>query len=209
MKIIKSPSKLISGAIFALSLFTLPGANAVEVNNVKLPDSAQVANTPLVLNGAGTRIRAIFKVYVAALYLQDKKSTPAEVLSLAGPKRMQLVALRDISSDQFGQNFIDGISRNSSKLERSNIINQLEKFGEMFASLPELKKGDVINMDWEPGVGTIASLNGKKLADPFPDEAFYNAFLRIWLGPQPAYAPLKSQLLGVVEKSESTIAKQQ
>lgn len=208
MKIVKPPSRLISGAIFVLSLLMLPAANAVEVGNVKVPDSAQVANTPLVLNGAGVRVKAIFKVYVAALYLADKKSTPAEVLSLGGPKRMQLVALRDISSDQFGQNFMDGISKNSSKVERSNIINQLEKFGEMFASLSELKKGDVITMDWTPGVGTVASLNGKKIAEPFPEEAFFNAFLRIWLGPQPAYGPLKSQLLGVAEKAAAPTREQ-
>jgi hypothetical protein len=208
MKIFKPPSQLLSGAIFALSLLMLPAANAVEVANVKVPDTANVANTPLVLNGAGIRVKAIFKVYVAALYLAEKKSTPAEVLSLGGPKRMTLVALRDISADQFGQNFMDGISKNSSKTERTNIINQLEKFGTMFADLAELKKGDVITMDWTPGVGTVASLNGKKIAEPFPDEAFYNAFLRIWLGPQPAYAPLKSQLLGMAEKAAAPAREQ-
>ena len=28
------------------------------------------------------------------------------------------------------------------------------KFGELFASVPELKKGDVLATDWLPGIGT-------------------------------------------------------
>ncbi len=195
------PLQLMAGGILALGLLMSSAANAVvEVASVKLEETTKVANTPLVLNGAGIRYKTIIKVYVAALYLTEKKSTPADITALPGPKRMQLIALRDISSEQFGQNFMDGISRNSAKAERTNFVNQLLKFGEMFAGLPELKKGDVINMDYIPGVGTVATINGKKVAEPFPDVAFYNAFLRIWLGPEPAYGPLKPQLLGVVEK---------
>ena len=77
---------------------------------------------------------------------------------------------------------------------------QLQKFGEVFASVPELKKGDVLTVDWLPGSGTIIHINGKKVSDVLPDIAFYNAILKIWLGDNPADSRLKPLLLG--EKPE-------
>ena len=51
-------------------------AAAAEVGGVKLDDKASVGGKELVLNGAGVRTRAIFKVYVGSLYLPAKATTP-------------------------------------------------------------------------------------------------------------------------------------
>ena len=69
-------------------------------------------------------------------------------------------------------------------------------FGEMFASLPGLKKGDILFLDWIPGSGTVSSLNGKQMGETIPDVAFYNAVLRLWLGSKPVDSSLKPMLLG-------------
>ncbi|WP_338846474.1 chalcone isomerase family protein [Massilia sp. W12] len=171
-------------------------AAAVEVAGVKLDDSAKVANKDLKLNGAGVRVKAIFKVYVAGLYLPEKKSTVADILSMDGPRRITLVMLRDVSSDDFGQSFITGLNNNADKAEKTKIINQTMKFGEMFQQIPSIKKGDVLTLDWVPGSGTQSTLNGKKIGEVLPDIAFYNAVLKIWLGDNPADSSLKPQLLG-------------
>lgn len=170
---------------------------AVEVSGVKLDDSVRVANADIKLNGAGVRTKAIFKVYVAGLYLPEKRSTVAEVLAEPGPKRISLVMLRDISADALGSAFMEGLSHNNTVNERATIINQMLKFGEMFAATRALKKGDVVTTDWIPGSGTLVQINGKKNAEIFPDVAFYNALLKIWLGDQPADSALKKQLLGL------------
>ena len=81
--------------------------------------------------------------------------------------------------------------------ERSALATQLNKFGEIFASVQGLKKGDVLHLDWLPGVGTQCELNGKKLGEPIPDVAFYNAILRIWLGDDPVDSSLKPAMLGM------------
>jgi hypothetical protein len=47
-----------------------------------------------------------------------------------------------------------------------------------------------------PGVGTQIQLNGKKIADTFPDVTFFNAILKIWLGENPADGMLKRLMLG-------------
>ena len=186
--------------------FGLSAVQAVEIGGVKMDDTIKVANTDLKLNGAGIRYKAVFKVYVAGLYLAEKKTTLAEIMAQPGPKHIRLVMLRDVSSDQFGQSFMDGLNHNNTKAEKTKIVGQMIKFGEMFASIPELKKGDMVGLDWVPNVGTFSTLNGKRTADVYPDVAFFNALLKIWLGDQPAYAPLKNQLLGVSEKNAAPAA---
>lgn len=173
---------------------------AAEVAGVRLDETARVATQELKLNGAGIRYKTFFKVYVAALYLGDKKATVPEVLAVPGAKRIQIVLLRDVSSEDLGQAFMAGMRKNSDMSERAKIINQMLTFGQLFASIPEIKKGDVLTTDWIPGSGTLCMLNGKKIADIIPDIAFYNALLKIWLGHSPADDKLKKAMLG--EKEE-------
>jgi hypothetical protein len=191
---------LTSLSIVAALAYT-SSTQAAELAGVRLDETVRVANQELRLNGAGIRYKAIFKVYVAALYLADKKSTMQDVLSAAGAKRVTIVTLRDISSEELGRGFMSGIQQNIDRNEKSKLIGQLMKFGEIFASVPEGKKGDVITVDWIPGTGMVIHLNGRKLADPIPDVAFYNALLKIWLGAKPVDAQLKPLMLG--EKIEA------
>lgn len=183
---------VLASGLLALS----QSVGAAEVAGVKFDDTVRVANADLKLNGAGVRFKSIFKVYVAGLYLTEKKASVPELLAAPGPKRMTLVMLREVGANQFGQSFMDGISHNSSKTDMAKMVDQMIKFGEMFSKILEFKKGDVISMDWLPGAGTVVSVNGKKMAEPFPDVAFFHALLRIWLGERPADGALKRQLLG-------------
>lgn len=171
------------------------GAQAAEVAGVKFDETVHVANTDLKLNGAGIRYKAIFKVYAAGLYLKEKKTTVPEVLALNGPRRVAIVMLRDLSNEEFGRGFMAGIQQNTEKAEKAKLTLQFLRFGELFASVPELKKGDQLMMEWVPGVGTVMTLNGKKMGEPYPDIAFNNALLRIWLGEKPVDSGLKKAML--------------
>lgn len=173
------------------------GASAIEVGGMKVDETVRVSNKELKLNGVGIRVKAIFKVYVAALYLPEKKTTVPEVLELAGPRRLTLIMLREISSEDFGQSFMTGLNANSDKAEKSKIINQMVKMGEIFASIPSLKKGDTITTDWIPGSGMLIQVNGKPVGEILPDINFYNAYLKIWLGEKPADSSLKQNMLGI------------
>ncbi|MDQ2823242.1 MAG: chalcone isomerase family protein [Pseudomonadota bacterium] len=186
---------LIAGMVLTC-VATFPAAAAVDVNGYKFDDTAKVAGKELVLNGAGMRTKIIIKVYAAGLYLTDKKSTMAEIAAMDGPRRMKLMMARDLSIDSFGNAFMDGLRENTSVAERNAMVQQITKFGEMFAGVPSLKKGDVMTIDWLPGVGTVCELNGKKVGEVVPDIAFYNALLRIWMGEHPADRSLKPALLG-------------
>jgi Chalcone isomerase-like len=183
-------------AVAAAALAWQVPASAVEVAGVKLEDGVKVAGKDLQLNGAGVRTRAVFKVYAMALYLGKKETTTEAVLAAPGPRRMTLSMLREVSGDDFGQAFMTGINANSNKDEKSKIVGQMVKLGEVFVNVGGLKKGDVIHVDWIPDKGTQMELNGKPLGDAFPDVTFYNALLKIWLGDKPADSSLKPLLLG-------------
>ena len=73
---------ILQGAIAAalLAASSLP-VHAAEVAGIKFPDTVTVAGQELKLNGAGVRTKLVFKVYALGFYLQDKKSTVADVLA--------------------------------------------------------------------------------------------------------------------------------
>ena len=194
MSMIANITKSVCAGAIALSL-ALPAA-AVEVGGVKLEDTANVGGKELVLNGAGMRQLAFIKVYAIGLYLAKKATSAADVQAQTTPKRVTLVVQRDVSSDELGQKFITGMNNNSTKEEKSKVIDQTVKFGEMFASWDKVVKGDVLTLDWVPGTGTVTKLNGKQLGSPLPDIAFFNAVLRIWIGDNPAQTDVKRGLLG-------------
>jgi len=185
---------LLASACLAFSLGQ--AAQAGEVDGIKFDDTTKVAGKDLKLNGLGMRTKFIVNVYAAGLYLPEKKNSVPDILKMDGPRRMTLVMARDISSDDFGKAFMDGLNDNLDKAEKSKIVSQISKFGEMFALLEKIKKGDVLHLDWIPGSGTQCELNGKKIGEVVPDLVFYNAVLRIWLGDKPVDRSLKPALLG-------------
>jgi hypothetical protein len=183
-------------AVAALALLAAPPAWAADVGGVKIDDAVKVAGKDLRLNGAGLRTRAMFKVYAMGLYLGKKETSAEAVLAAAGPRRFTIVMMREVTGDDFGQAFMSGINANTDKAEKSKIVGQMVKFGEMFVNVAALKKGDTLTVDWVPDKGTVIELNGKSIIEPLPDQAFYNALLKIWLGDKPADTALKPLLLG-------------
>lgn len=184
---------LLSVAVIAATLGT--AAAAVDVAGVKYEEKLTVGGKELLLNGAGVRTKFIVKVYAAGLYLQSKEHTTEGVMKAVGPRRIRLVMMRDITSEDFGTAFMSGLNNNVSKEDKSKIVAQISKYGEMFAQIDSLKKGDTLDTDWTPGVGAHSYLNGKKIGDVLPDVIFYNSVLRIWLGDKPVDSSLKAKLL--------------
>ncbi|OYO31571.1 chalcone isomerase family protein [Janthinobacterium sp. PC23-8] len=176
--------------------FLAQPARSVDMGGVKLDDTVQLANQALTLNGAGVRYKLIFKVYTIALYLPEKKSRLDEILALPGPRRLEIVMLRDISSDDLRKSFMEGLNRTSDQADRTRLLSQTMQLGALFEMAPGLKKGDMLTLDWLPEEGTLCRLNGKQLGDKVPDLAFYNALLKIWLGAHPADTQLRAHLLG-------------
>ena len=90
--------------LLVVALVGLTGAAvAAEVGGVKVADTASVGGNELVLNGAGIRSRAIFKVYVGSLYLPKKSADATAAIGGEGAKRVQINMLRNVSADDFAE----------------------------------------------------------------------------------------------------------
>lgn len=185
---------LVGLAGLMLSLGAL--AATVDVGGVKLDDQVEVSGSKLQLNGAGIRYKAVFKVYVAALYVGKKVATPEEFYAATGPKRISITMLRDIDSNELGKAFTKGFEENSPKSEMSKLVPGLIRMGQVFADQKKLVAGDSFTNDWIPGTGTVITVKGKVQGEPFKEPEFFNALMRIWLGPSPADWKLKDALMG-------------
>ncbi len=171
-------------------------AATVDVGGVKLEDAADVRGSKLVLNGAGVRYKAVFKVYAAGLYLGKKAATPEEVLAAPGAKRIHITLLREIDSNELGKSFTTAFTDNAPKAEMSKLIPGLIKMGQIFSDQKKLLAGESFTIDWIPGTGTVITVKGVPQGEPFKEPEFFVALLRIWLGPKPADWQLKDALLG-------------
>ncbi len=187
-------------ATLALAALSLAGGHAaaqtVDVGGVRLPTTAQVAGSTLALNGSGVRYRFVVKVYSAGLYLAGKAATPEQAFAMAGPKRVHIVALRDLDANDFGRLFTRAMQDNASKEDFSRSINGTIRMGEAFAAKKRLVPGESIGVDWLPGQGTQIMINGKPWGEPVKEPEFFNSMLRIWLGKAPVDEALKEALLG-------------
>ncbi|MES2192411.1 MAG: chalcone isomerase family protein [Pseudomonadota bacterium] len=181
-------------ACMALSLGVL--AAPMEVSGIKLDDPVDLAGARLQLNGAGIRYKAVFKVYVAAMYLGKRASTPEEVYAATGPKRMAITLVREIDSNELGKSFTKAFEENTPKNEMMKLIPGLIKMGQIFAAQKKLNAGESFTIDWIPGTGTIISVKGVPQGDAFKEPEFFTALMRIWFGNSPADYRLKDQLLG-------------
>lgn len=171
-------------------------ASTVDVSGVKLEETIDMRGSNLKLNGAGIRFKAVFKVYVAALYIEKKVNTPEEIFVQPGKKRISITMLRDIDPNELGKLFTRGMSDNAPKSDVVKLVPGLLKTGEMFAALKKLSAGDEFSVDYVPGVGTTFWVRGVQQQGVVPEPEYFNAVLRIWLGPNPADWKLKDALLG-------------
>jgi hypothetical protein len=180
----------------ALCLLWAHGIHALEVAGVKVEDKARVGANELVLNGAGLRTRVVFKIYVAALYLPEKKSSAAEVLALKGPRRVSMTLLRDLSAEQLIEALDNGIRRNHGETEVAALQGRMDALGATMRAIGKASERAVITLDWLPGTGTRITVDGAPKGEPIAGEDFYAALLRIWLGDNPPDESLKKAMLG-------------
>ena len=136
---------ILAAALAALLGAPLAQAQSVtEVAGVKYESAVQIGNGKLLLNGAGIRYKAIFKVYAAGLYLGTHATTPETVYAAAGPKRIRIVMYREIDANELGKLFTQGMEKNVSTAEFTRAINGTIRLGELFAKRKKLVPGTTL-----------------------------------------------------------------
>jgi long-chain acyl-CoA synthetase len=192
---------MIMRTLVALSaLLLVPfAAYAAELEGVKLDERVYIAQglPELQLNGAGVRRKLmVAKVYVAALYLTQKKTASDAVLSDPGPQRLAMHVLQEqITAEQFVAALNDGLTANNQAPELAPLEKRIRDLAAMMREVGRINQGGVVLLDYLPGIGTRLTINGLARLT-IPGEDFHRALMRIWLGDRPVDGRLKRALLG-------------
>jgi hypothetical protein len=182
----------------ALALLFNTDACAADIEGIKLPESVQLgARGPnLVLNGAGVRVRLIFKVYVAALYLPAKVSNGETIIGGNQPVRFVMHLLRDLSGETINSSINDALRETLTPEQRKPLDARMARFDAIFTMLRELPEGTRITLDYLPSTGTTIRVNADE-KDLIPGVDFVQALLRVWLGDRARDPDLREALLGI------------
>lgn len=200
MQLIRPLLLLLTSALIQVSAVAAP----LVINGVKVEDRINVAGTELQLNGAGTRYKAIFKVYVGSLHTTKKVSSLDELIAAPGPKRLTMSFVREIEAGAFGKLLTRGVEDNVPKNEMSKLVPGLIRMGDIFTVNKLLSPGDVITLDWIPGTGMVVTAKGKVQGEPFKEPEFFKAIMSIWFGHDPADRLLKDAMLGIAKTNTNS-----
>lgn len=178
--------------LFTLLLIGLP-AYAVEIAGIMVNDTLQAEDgTLLQLNGAGVRSKFFIDVYIAELYLENPSAKAAEVIAAPGRKRVTMHILHsEVTRDKLVEAWNEGFKENSSPAELAKLQERIDQFNAMFS---DVKKDDVIVLDFAPAAGTVVTLRGQKKG-AIAGKDFNDALLNIWLGEKPISSGLQEKLL--------------
>jgi hypothetical protein len=170
---------------------------AVVVEGVRFDEQVQLAGSTLVLNGTGVRAVAWLKGYAAALYLTRRARSAEEVQSTPGPKRLRMVMLLGAPAGEFVKAFEKGLTRNSGPAEVDALRERMDRFDRMVEGLGKVSPGDSVDLDFDPGRGTVLRFNGNPVDAPIAGADFNAALLRSFVGTRPYDKQLRAGLLGL------------
>ena len=188
-------SRLIS-AVMVIMTVSVPTI-AAECVGVSHPGKSVVDGTELTLNGLGLREATVFKVdvYVAALYLEKRLSSGKEILDSAGPKKLVLKFVRDVSKDEISEAW----SESFEKTVGGDLGKMTDRIAKLNGWMTGMTSGGSLSFTYTTNAATDSNIeinvNGK-LKGTIPGNDFAKAFFAIWLGSEPPNEGLKSGLLG-------------
>lgn len=160
------------------------------------PPTMNVAGNNLQLTGWGTRKRLGFRVYHAALYVQDKSANPADYLTLVKRERLVLRFVRELDNEQFTRIMLAALKERVNMRETPTMVDSMQKFSELFSSVPLFKVGDEVHLTMLPGGRMEFSINGDtKGFNPITEPPLARGILSIFIGPKPIDDDLKRDIL--------------
>lgn len=179
--------------LLSLLFILLPASGfARTVGDVTLPDSLQIHNSALVLNGAGMRSKYFLDVYVVGLYLPQAGQDAQHIISADQVQAVRLVITSSrITRDRLVDSIEDGIRQSAGK-EFPRYQPMLQELWDALTF--EVKIGDQFDFTYVPQSGTHFYRNGELLR-VLPQFDFKQVLFGIWLGNDPVQDSLKQALL--------------
>jgi hypothetical protein len=157
----------------------------VVVAGIDFAPSTSIANQAVVLNGAGTSNIMSTRATAVGLYLPSKTQQVDQALAMPGPKRITMVALRDLSSRDLSNALLDRIRQNAAPGEVEANVLQIAAVGGVFGTRARMNKGEVLTIDWLPASkSTEFRMNGETMGTAIAGDKFYPLMMKIWVGPR-------------------------
>ena len=186
--------KLVIAFLFVcVSSFLVNSQETVSVDGVSLSKKVTVDGTSLVYNGAGTRSKYGFKLYVGALYLKRPSMDANKVIN---DDLTMAIHIHIISDKVTREKFLETVSEGFASASHGKATEAQKSALKGFFSDP-FKKGDKIRLEYVTGLGVKVYKNGAYKGVVSGLE-FKKALFSIWLGTKPPSAELKNKLLGKV-----------
>lgn len=184
--------------MLSLSLVALAGSLVASpadttYNKVTLPGAVEVAGHTLVLNGVALRKKAIFKVYVAGLYLPARTTDPGALLAADAPRRVVMQFVRNVGKGKMCEAWDEALENNT-----PNASDHLKsQFVTLCGYMEDIKDGQQFVFTYLPGAGTEVSVAGA-VKGSIEGKEFADALFKAWIGPKPGPGEgFKRNLMGM------------
>lgn len=178
--------------VLALVVGMSTAALGRELAGVTMPDSIEIGEETLVLNGMGLRKKAIIKVYVAGLYLTEKMNEAEAILAADTARRTAMEFRFGVSADKMCDAWKEGLEKNT-----ADPSADLEaKFDTLCGYQADMEKGGMMVYTYMPGKGTEVVINDE-VKGTIDGKDFADALFACWIGPEPPGAAFKKGLLGL------------
>jgi hypothetical protein len=180
-------------ASFILGLALLPAAQAIEINDIEVADTIQVAEQSLALNGTGIRSKFFLNIYIGALYLNEKSSDAAKLIAADEAMTIRLYITSSlIDGEKMSEATLDGFVKSTGG-NLGPIQKEVESLIGAFRDAVE--DNDVFDLQYVPGTGVSVVRNGETKV-VVPGLEFKKALFGIWLSEDPVQDDLKEGMLG-------------
>ena len=164
---------------------------AMQCEGVEMPDTVQIQDQTLVLNGVGVRRDRRTRWGVVGLHLTAKTDDAAAIIANDQPRRITMEWLRNVSLAQVFDAWRNAIDKN----EAFELAAYQERLDTLQAAMKPFIKGQRAAFSYLPGRGTEVIVQGETQRT-IEGEDFASALFSVWLGPEPIDEGLKAGLLG-------------
>jgi hypothetical protein len=95
-----------------------------------------------------------------------------------------VVTLKELTGGTLSRYFISDFKLEASDDEFKLLIHEVALIGGYYGDMRQLRRGDVVDVDWLPDQqGIVAYVNGKPMGPPMKSELMYQILLRMFVAP--------------------------
>lgn len=181
-------------ALLIVSILTIYTVFAqTKVGDAVLPNSINIKNQNLSLNGAGLREKLWFDLYACGLYLENKEHNAANIVSANAPMAFKLQILSNlVSKKKLIEAFKSGIDKTNNYEDVKRLSAKINVFLNLITG--EIETGEVFDIYYQPSKGIVFFRNNEELG-VVEGLDFKKLIFNIWLSNNPVDEDLKAKLL--------------